>query len=79
MFEAFQFGFGHDTDAPNAEVMVVLQRQLDSHVETLKFKHSKKTQRLQTVTKFWVQTTGIDDDFQVRFFYVFCWILLFCK
>lgn len=79
MFQAFQFGFGHDTDAPNAEVIVVLQRQLDSHVETWKFKHSKKLLRRQTVTKFGFQTTGIDDDFQVRFFCVFCCIIMFCK
>lgn len=77
MFQAFQFGFGHETDAPNAEVIVVLQRQLDSHVEKWKFKHSKKLLGRQTVTKFGFQTTGFDDDFQVRFFCVFRWIILF--
>lgn len=64
MFQAFQFGFGHDTDANNAEVILTLQRENSNATETLNFKHSKKVTR-----GFGIQIVDVDRDFRVSFFF----------
>lgn len=74
MFQAFQFGFGHDTDANNAEVILTLQRESSNAKETLNFMHSKKVTRRETLTNFGIQIVGVDRNFRVSFLFLstFC-------
>lgn len=62
MFEAFQFGFGHDTDAEEAETIVTL-RNNDGNM--IRFKHSKNVQMDNIQSTYEKQADGVDDDFQV--------------
>lgn len=64
LYEAFQFGFGHGTNAPDAEVIATLQYVEDSgNAEIVHFKHVKVAGR--TEETYCVQDVGIDADFHV--------------
>ncbi|XP_055317201.1 uncharacterized protein LOC129576316 [Sitodiplosis mosellana] len=65
LFQAFQFGFGHDTDAQKAEVIVTLQRGNGvGQVETWHFKHSKKVVHGVAQMAYGIQIDGVDDAFR---------------
>lgn len=66
LFQAFEFGFGHGTDAKDAEVIVTLHVSERNDVQTWQFKHSKETTRGRD--EFGIKC-GVDNDFQVRFCY----------
>ncbi|XP_031618145.1 uncharacterized protein LOC116337606 [Contarinia nasturtii] len=60
LFEAFQFAFGHDTDAEVAEVIVTLR---DSGGNMIRFKHSKNVEMDEVTTTYEAQVIGIDNEF----------------
>lgn len=67
MFEAFQFGFGHDTDEEIAEVIVTLQMERRNEIFVVNFKHSKTLERRRIVDTFGIQVVNTDADYRVRF------------
>lgn len=66
LHQALEFGFGHDTDAPEAEVIMTLQRRKLNKFETFQFKHKKKLSESQAKITYGVQIIGVDDDFRVN-------------
>lgn len=69
LFQAIQFGFGHDTDAPKAEVIVTMQHGDASQSKKWLFKHVKKAIRDVTKMVYGIQIDGIDDAFRVRLWF----------
>lgn len=67
LYQAFQFAFGHDTDAPEADVTVTLQRYNGDQVEHWNFKHRKIIVDGMVEVTFGIQTEGVDDYYRVRF------------
>lgn len=61
IFEAFQFGFGCDTSAEKAGVIVTLQQ----NARMIHFSHSKSPDSSQTYS---IKVDGVDGDFRVNKF-----------
>lgn len=68
LYQAFQFAFGHETDARNAEVIVTFQRSIPNGIQTMDFKHSKTVSSNRTKSTFGIRIDGEDEAFQVSFY-----------
>lgn len=69
LFQAFEFGFGHETDAKDAEVIVTLNVSERNDVQTWQFKHSKKSADGSGFRDEFGIKCGAKNGFQVRFLY----------
>lgn len=62
LYQAFQFAFGHETDASKADVTVTLQGTSQNATEILEFRHTKTD---HTASTFAIKAAAEDDNFEV--------------
>lgn len=69
LFQAFEFVFGHDTDVPEAEVTVTLQREELGIEKIVNFKHSKKSLNNNIEETYGIKMIKHGTNYRVRQLY----------